>query len=218
MNRGACTATQHGDLLAYNRRGCRCPSAREEYRIYRKRLREGRAVPAFIDGTGTARRLQSLVASGHRQADLAKRLGFSGQFLAHLIHLQKPRVTRVTESRIKELFRELDGTDGGSRYARGVARRNNWVDAAAWDDIDDPAERPKLGRKAFKGIDERDVEVKVRRAIEGSPQELTPREKRLAVEILTRRRKSQKEIAEVLSISERRVCGHRARARELVAS
>jgi DNA-binding CsgD family transcriptional regulator len=208
-----CLAEIHGTRAAYWR-GCRHPEAREEYRIYRKRLREGRAVSPFIDSTGTARRLQSLVASGHRQGALAGRMGFSGERLNQLIWQKKPTVSRRMERRVKDLFHLLDGTDGGSRYALTAAKRNGWVDAAAWDNIDDPTETPKLGERGAAVVDE----VAVQRAANGDQLPLNPRERLLAVEILTRRLMSQTEIAERLGITPRSVCRTRARARELAAA
>lgn len=209
-----CTATQHGDLFAYLNRKCRCPSAREEYRLYRKRLRGGRQPYVLVPATGTARRLQSLVASGHRQIDLAKALGFSKERLNALIFTARPRVKRETEARVKQLFARLDGKDGGSAHARTAAKRNGWVDLAAWDDVDDPTEKPKLGRIAHVAVDE----MKVQRAVRGDKPVLTRAEKRLAVQILTERRKSQTEIADILGTSKRAVCRHRARVRELAAA
>lgn len=214
IDRSGCQGTQHGTRTAYHNHGCRCPDAREAERVGNKRRREGRVPRTLVPSIGTARRLQSLVASGFRKVYLGHRLGISDQRLHQLIQPWRPYVTRATEARVKALFGELDGTDGGSKYARTVARRNGWVDLSAWDDVNDPSEQPKLGGPAVAVVDE----VKVQRAAGGVQQTLTAVERRLAVDLLTGRGKSQREIAQILGISPRRVCSHRSQARRMRAA
>ena len=60
-------------------------------------------------------------------------------------------------------------------------------------------------------------EAKVWRATGGERIDLTPRERRMAVDILTRQRRTAEEIADVLGISERRVVSNRTRARRVAA-
>src|SRR5690349_8687682 len=96
-----CTADIHGTQYAYSHRGCRCPHARNDDRIYRKRLREGRHTAAYVDATGTARRLQGLNAQGHRLADLAKEpeLNCTKSTLWKWANMTAPLVHRETANR-----------------------------------------------------------------------------------------------------------------------
>lgn len=178
-----CTAVRHGALAAYMTSSCRCPAAREEYRLYRKRIRHGRHQPRILDGTGSARRLQSLARNGYCIADLADRLGYTRKTLREIRNGRQKAVTRATADAIATLFRRLDGTDGGSLYAKTCARRSGWVDAAAWDNINDPAEEPKLGDPDADLVDE----VLVERVLEGQRAPLSPANQLLAVQVGSRR-------------------------------
>lgn len=139
-----CTARHHGTHTAY-RHGCRCPHAREQDRIYRKRLRENRQPPALVDATGTARRLQALNRIGWRFTDLAARLGCTYQNVALWAAMTSPRVDRTTATRVANLYRELAGTPGPSALAAQRAAAKGWHSPIAWDNIDDPNEQPDLG-------------------------------------------------------------------------
>jgi hypothetical protein len=156
VDRSGCAAKRHGTAAAYSwtKNKCRCDDAREAYRIYRKRLREGRHTSILIDSTGGARRLQSLIAAGHNQHTIAELMDVSNHFVFALLHRRHPTITRDTDRRIRAVFKQLDGTRGTCRWAPTIARRNGWADAAAWDNIDDPAEKPKLGDPAADVVDE----------------------------------------------------------------
>jgi hypothetical protein len=197
IDRSTCPGRQHGTRTAYHNHGCRCADAREAQRIALKRKREGRATSDLVPAIGTARRLQSLVASGYRQSALAPMLGVSGQRVNCLITPARHWVTRPIEAAVKALFRQIDGTDGGSQYARTTARRNGWVDAAAWDNIDDPDEEPK--------VDVPDVDVGdpvlVERVLEGQRINLSPANRRLAVTVGLERRIPLYEIGQRLHVS-----------------
>lgn len=170
IDRSTCPADRHGTRTAYHNWGCQCADAREQERIALKRRREGRHDTGMVPAIGTARRLQSLVAAGHSQAELAKHLGVSDQRVHQLAVPIRNLIRRDTENRVRRLFLRLDGKAGGSRYARTTARRHGWVDAAAWDDLDDPDERPKLGDPDADVIDE----VLVERVLGGQRADLGP--------------------------------------------
>lgn len=169
IDRSACPADRHGRPVDYSFRGCRCADAREAWRLYRKRLREGRQPSFVVDGTGTARRLQSLVAAGHSQRRIAAELGISEARVHQLARRHHRAVARTTEAAVMDLFRRLDGTPGTSAYARTCAKRHGWVDAAAFDNIDDPLEQPKLGDPKDDIVDE----VAITRALAGDRIRLT---------------------------------------------
>jgi hypothetical protein len=140
-----CAATQHGDHNAYMVNSCRCPEARESYRLYRKQLREDRRLAALVDNTGTRRRLQALAAIGWSPRDLAERLGCEYTQVQHLRGPQYPRVTRSNAEKVAAVYEELQGTPGPSQHSRNWAEKFGWAPPQAWDDaaIDDPAAEPE---------------------------------------------------------------------------
>lgn len=149
--RPGCVARRHGDMSAYSCYMCRCPDAREAWRLYRKRLREGRVQPAHVDSTGTARRLQALAAIGWSLDALTPHLGCSVGALQSRRMARWPTVTRASAERVARVYDELSMTAGPSSRTRDVAARNGWVPPLAWDDdIDDPAATPNLGTRAAR--------------------------------------------------------------------
>jgi transcriptional regulator with XRE-family HTH domain len=109
---------------------------------------------AIVDGTGTRRRLQALVAAGWSQARLAGRLGMLPTNFGPLI-LGQRQPTAGTARRVADLYDELWNVapDAASGYQAGAisrarrhAARAGWAPALAWDEdtIDDPAARPNL--------------------------------------------------------------------------
>lgn len=156
---GPCTAARHGTELAYQVDKCRCPDAREAYRIYRKRLHEKRHQPLRVPATGTTRRLQALAAIGWPADLLAQRLGRSK---AQTQQWRRGRYTRVnhrTAALVADLYDQLWDTPGPSTYTRRHAARHGWAKPMAWDDatITDPAARPEHGRRPRGRIDLADV-------------------------------------------------------------
>lgn len=97
---------------------------------------------ALVPSTGSARRLQALVAIGHTQEQIAARLGIVPNAMAPLIFGRR-HVTAGMARRIEAVYRDLQMVAGPSDFARRRARRNGWVPPLAWDEdtIDDPAAR-----------------------------------------------------------------------------
>lgn len=102
-----------------------------------------RADGAPVDGTGTSRRLQGLVALGWPQAHLAQRLGIQPGNLTSAVHGRADVSARFARA-VAELFEELQLTPGPSSRARSRAQRLGWHPPLAWDEetIDDPAAAP----------------------------------------------------------------------------
>lgn len=95
----------------------------------------------IIDGSGTRRRLQSLVAVGWSQAKLAERIGWTPQNFTTLI--QGDRVTAATARLVRGLYDDLWNQappSGGHRDKIAVSRARNhaaaqgWLPPQAWDD------------------------------------------------------------------------------------
>jgi hypothetical protein len=116
-----------------------------------------------IDATGTRRRVGAMVAAGRTQTAIAARLGVDLPNLGRAI--AAPQVSARFARAVRDLYREwafnpppLDTRTQRKNYtyARNVAKRNGWVSAFAWDDIDDPDENPKhrVGAKAQREFDE----------------------------------------------------------------
>lgn len=194
-----CTAPVHGTHNAYQA-GCRSDAAREAWRVYSKRRRQGRLEPSTIDATGTRRRLQALAALGWGSTDLAELLGFSHR--SRLAQLrQATRVNVRTAAAVRELYDRLSMTVGPSPRARQHALDEGYAPPLAWDDdtIDDPAALPQHTAVAAGGDDW----VKVDRACAGEGIELTTSEREHAVRVLHSLRRTDGEIAATLHITAR---------------
>lgn len=111
---------------------------------------------AVVDGTGTRRRLQALVALGWTQTELANHIGWTTANLNNLI-LGDDDVTRATADLVADLYERLSMRPGPSTRAMGVARRRGWAPPLAWDNIDDPAEQPAELRNPRQGVAVEDV-------------------------------------------------------------
>lgn len=144
---------RHGTVagyVAHRRDKADCAACREAMRLYernrqaRRYLARGRLV---VDGTGTRRRLQALVAIGHSFASLDRELGRKRTY-AHYLANTDGEVYRSTALAVASLYERLCMTPApgwrGERQRR-IAAGNGYAPPLAWDDIDDPAERPNLG-------------------------------------------------------------------------
>jgi transcriptional regulator with XRE-family HTH domain/transposase-like protein len=211
----ACAATKHGTYTAYARHSCRCPSAREDWRLYNKRRREGRAPERVVDATGTRRRLQALATQGWSQLRLATELGCANsQSVGRILRGDASRVNSRTRDAIAALYDRLAMTPGPSDRARDYARHAGWVPPLDWDDshLDDPAATP------IAATDNQDTPdpVAVQRACDGDKVTLTPAERDQVVAQLGDAGRSANAIADQLGLSHRHV--QRIRTRLSAAS
>ncbi|TYB69676.1 hypothetical protein FXF51_05815 [Nonomuraea sp. PA05] len=109
------------------------------------------AIPdrVLIDATGTRRRVQALVAIGY---SLSAQCALLGRTVNNYYKvLRNPRVFAETARAVRDLYRELSRTPAppsrGAKLACRRAARNGWLSPLAWDDIDDPNEKPKGVRR-----------------------------------------------------------------------
>jgi DNA-binding CsgD family transcriptional regulator len=108
-----------------------------------------------IDGTGTRRRLQALIAAGWPCNALATRLGMDDKYTHEVLTADSALVKRRTAVQIQRLFADLfdqqpeaHGVRPASALrARRLAARRHWHPAGAWDDIDNPNEQPQYGAR-----------------------------------------------------------------------
>ncbi|MFI5614725.1 WhiB family transcriptional regulator [Amycolatopsis sp. NPDC051903] len=163
IDRSSCPAQRHGTTAARRHHGCTCPDATAAYRRYNRFQYAGKAhlcpdTDHRIDATGTRRRIQALYAIGHREDDLAQRLGytspqrvFAGQacvipFMHNAKSQRRSRVFQSTAAKVAALYGELRDVPGPSKHLRERARRFGWFRPDEWDtaDIDDPDSTPDV--------------------------------------------------------------------------
>lgn len=109
----------------------------------------------YVDGTGTHRRLQALVALGWSQAQLSERAGWRRNRVTQI--LAERLVHSSTAAVVRDLYDGLclqvpRADDQRSRISVNRSRRyaaaHGWPPPLAWDDdIDDPAAKPADGWK-----------------------------------------------------------------------
>lgn len=186
-------------------------------------------IPLRVDATGTRRRLQALVAIGYPQRTLHPRIGLSAPLMSQILHGHAETVTHRVHADTAVLFDQLWqhpvlGAEG--RRSRTIAKANRWVSPLAWDDIDDPAEKPNVsGPRKRPKTDDDDVddadgtevqdeyvdEAAVIRAMQGHKVRLRPADRREAIRRLHARRWSDGRIAKTLHTTERTVLRNRKR-------
>lgn len=182
----ACAAAYHGTPTAYTKAKCRCPHARESYRVYKKRLREGRAIPALLDSTGTRRRVQGLWRLGHASRVIAAESGgglAEGQVRRFC---RQPLITPGHRDLIAGAYRALMVRPGESRWTRNHAASAGYPLPVQWGaDIDDPDAVPDpLELEPDVGeVDEAAIEI----ALSGRRVPLTDQELIAAVQMGTAR-------------------------------
>jgi hypothetical protein len=142
-----CPAPYHGTMSAYSSVGCRCPHAREAWRLYRKRLRERRQPPGRVSGLGAWRRSRALARMGWpgywQFAQLGRAPGHERW---------DPNRTIMYEYHIGmiKLYDQYRDQRGPSDWIRQRAekwheRDGDWYAPSDWDlaeDIDDPNSFP----------------------------------------------------------------------------
>lgn len=105
------------------------------------------AVPPHMPGNmhvpalGAQRRTRALMALGYRHSDLTP--AFGGATSSHLAIGLRPLITAETWRAVDTAYRRLSATLGPSETSRARAIRKGYAPPLAWDDIDNPRERPK---------------------------------------------------------------------------
>ena len=110
---------------------------------------------AFVDATGTHRRLQALNVNGWSTNDLGHELGCTGTNVAAIMR-DPERVTATTALAVRDLYDRLWDAPPPARTGKALgarvrmtraARARGWAPPMAWDDetIDDPTATPNIG-------------------------------------------------------------------------
>lgn len=197
IDRSMCPSGRHGTVVAYKNHGCRCPDARESYRLYRKRHREGRQPAALVPAIGVRRRLQALMAIGWTQAEIGRRLGWKCH-KSFWLAMNADRVHRRTHNAVAKVYDELCMIPGPSAITRGKAIASGYRPPLAWNDIDRDPEPPAVEPDA--DADQVDP-IAVARAVAGEPPAILRDVDRLAaVAELVRRGETTTQIADKLAV------------------
>ena len=95
-----------------------------------------------VDGTGTRRRLQSMMRSDFSTEEIARLLDVSASRVGQLVRAEQ--VTQATRDRVAGLYRRLENKRGSSPRAGRAAERKGWPRPVDWDglDMDDPTVMP----------------------------------------------------------------------------
>lgn len=99
-----------------------------------------------VDATGSIRRVRGLMVAGWSSAQIGAAAGLSKNSILNISKGRNESVRHSTLVAIEQATRELFSSPPPSgRVASGIAttsRRKGWAPLAAWDDIDDPSDRP----------------------------------------------------------------------------
>jgi hypothetical protein len=204
---------RHGDRNAFTKFDCRCPDAIEDERVYRKRLRQGRAQPRMVPALAAMRRLQGLAVLGYSPAVIAAQCGGTRANLERVRSGANKTVLACTEARVAAFCHTVPGLplegDASVNQVKNTAARNGWKPLLAWDDdtIDDPKALPRhrLSPQAYV-VDPIELELAISGHLPRGRDKHHPKVIRAAVRHLTDVvALTAPEIAERLRIEERTV-------------
>lgn len=104
---------------------------------------------AYVDPTGTVRRLRALVSIGYSGGDLSRMAGHNPQYFTAIIAGERTFVTAQVARKVDALFDRLQNTPGSNARARNAAAQKSWPPPFAWDEdtIDDPTAKPNYGKE-----------------------------------------------------------------------
>lgn len=203
-----------GSGTCYNQHHCHCDACRDGRAAYQRELRRihaqqqfgvvGPLERALVDGRGTRRRLQALVARGWSMSQLGELLGVRATNMPNV--LRRDRVRASTRAAVHELYERVwaleppQATPWQRRsvsMAKSYAQARGWVPPMAWDDIDSDETPPAAD---FIGPDFVDEQV-VQLAIEGHRTAMTHEERCEVVRRLHRERWGDPHIASVAGMA-----------------
>lgn len=136
--------TEPGHTQHYRDGEKSCPTCLE---AHRKAQIIRRLYPHKTSALGTQRRIQALQALGHSRQRIAEEMGY-GDLGALTRVMRCDTILIRTAKRAAEAYDRLSMVvpqGGGPERARTWARRHGFAPPLAWDNIDDPDERPMRG-------------------------------------------------------------------------
>lgn len=147
---------RHGRSAGYVA-GCRESCCRTAIADYARNLRTRQYLnggPLTVDGTGTRRRIQALMALGWSGPRIDEHLGKRRTYTVRILLDDGPVLLKTAEM-VARTYDALSMTlpPSETRQERQVATRTRnyakargWVPPLAWNNIDDPTENPNVGR------------------------------------------------------------------------
>lgn len=136
---------RHGSTRGYAQ-GCRLDCCREAQNTYERNRRKRRnilGITRSIPALGTQRRIRALMALGWTSGDIANRCGWTTPQAVTVLLSGRRYVYRSTAEKIAAVYDQLSMTPGPSTRNWREAARKGWPPPLAWDNIDDPDERPR---------------------------------------------------------------------------
>lgn len=143
---------RHGTNAGYCA-GCRNACCRHGHMVWMKRYRMG--VGGMVPTLGSRRRVEALEAIGWSRAEISRQLGRTREYIGHA--LRNEVVQQGTADAIAAIYDRLSmvvpldapvrrkGETRKHDATRTRAARRGFAPPLAWEDIDDPNEKPNLG-------------------------------------------------------------------------
>ena len=97
----------------------------------------------WIDATGSTRRMQALAYMGWKLKDIAELTCMNMDTASNVRNGKIKNVTERVHRSIRLVYEEYGMSNGGDIRSTLKAQRSGWRSPLAWDDIDDPKEKPK---------------------------------------------------------------------------
>lgn len=161
--------------------------------------------PYLIDALPYVRRLQALAALGWSTRELHAH-GINYRAVAAIRGGKQPTVTRAIATAIRDVYENLCMTPGPSDITRARAHAAGWHPPLAWDDIDNPAERPG----PVAPVPDTPDPVALARALRGEPAQVPGYERLAMIRALAAQGRSDSQMATALGVTARTV--HRLRS------
>lgn len=114
-------------------------------------LNHGEPTDGSVGIDGTRRRLQGLARQGYDLQRLAAMSGVKFSTLAAARNSPTLHCRVWVDKAVREVTEQIGMKVGPSRQARECAEKHGWPGVLAWDDIDDPATRPKGNARRTSG-------------------------------------------------------------------
>ena len=96
-----------------------------------------------MSALGARRRLQALAVRGWSLSVISKKTGINVGTLCEIRNGASKTLRQSTHVTIARTYEELEDGEGTCARARTKALRNHWAPPIAWDDIDNPSEKPQ---------------------------------------------------------------------------
>jgi len=133
---------------------------------------------------GLVRRVRALQAIGWPQRAIAAAAGVSLPTISYLAQDRLVGAWGRVDAGVRAAYERLHMTPGPSQASRDLARRRGWAPPLAWDDIDDPQEKPAPRWSPRRGDGDPYIDpVAVAEAVAGRRVRLTPAEREAAVRV-----------------------------------